>query len=67
MASKYTSLQTRTAKLPVLLQKSLDIMRALKFIETKITSENGFVPDFFALRDEKDSIYDKPILFWGCT
>ena len=42
-------------------------MRALKFIETKITSENGFILDFFALRDEKESIYDKPILFWGCT
>ena len=53
------------AKLPAFFQNFYNSASS-KGLETKLTSENAFMVDLYALGGEKKPQYDERMLFWGC-
>ena len=59
----FAAQQTSTAKLAAFFQKFKKTVRAQRVNETKVTSRNAFIDNFFALESEKESKDDERTLF----
>ena len=57
--------QTSTAKLPATFQIFLKTVPVLRIKESKLTSRNAFIFNFFALESEKDFKKDERTLLCG--